>query len=146
MTRPSADDAGSITVMVLGFLGVLVMLITVVTGASSVFLSRRSLDAATDSAALAAASALDEAALYDHTQGELPVDSVQAKRAVTDYVRAARLPARFTDFRVLSVVVDGSTVTVTFRCVRKLPFTALAGRYARGVPVTSQASAYAPLR
>lgn len=132
--------------MVLGFAGVILMLIAVVTASSSVFLSRRALDGAADSAALSAAGALDEAALYDGAAGNLPLDAGLARGAVTDYVRQARLAARFPAFRIVSVEVVGSTVTVTFRCTRRLPFTSLAGRYARGVPITARASAYAPLR
>lgn len=145
MTRRH-DDGGQVTVLIIGFVGVVVMLIAVVTSASSVYLARRSLAGAADGAALAAASALDEQQLYTGETDLLPLDSVHARTAVADYARAAALSSRFDDFRVDEVSVRDGVVTVVLRSTAHLPYVSLGGKYAAGVRLRAQASAQAPLR
>lgn len=62
-----ADDGerGSIMVLTLGFIVICVLAVAVVVDASAVFLERRSLQAAADSAALAGAQAIDLDAYYE---------------------------------------------------------------------------------
>ncbi len=139
-------DVGQVTVLIIGFVGVVVMLISVVTCASSIYLARRSLAGAADGAALAAASALDEAAVYSHDTDLLPLDEARAKAAVADYARAAALSRRFDDFAIDDVRVRDGVVTVTLRSTAHLPYVSLGGRYRAGVALRAQAVAQAPLR
>lgn len=75
------DDDGQLTLLVIGYTLIAVVLITVGVDASKVFLARRALASAADAAALAAAQAVDRAAVYageSGCDGLLPIDQARA--------------------------------------------------------------------
>lgn len=147
--RRERNDDGQLALLVVGFLLITALLVTVVVNASRVFLVHRSLSAAADGAALAAADALNEAAFYtDPNPQDLPLSSAAASEAAAAYVATADLPARFEGFSAgTSVAPDGVTVTVTCAAVVRLPFlNAASDGYAGGVPIRVTSSARSPLR
>lgn len=147
--RLKGTDDGQLTLLVIGFVLITALLVTVVVNASRVFLVHRSLSAAADGAALAAADALNEASFYtDPSPEDLPLSSAAASDAVAAYVATSSLPARFDGFAAgTSVAPDGVTVTVTCAAVVRLPFlNATSDSYAGGVPISVTASARSPLR
>jgi hypothetical protein len=142
-----ADDDGQVVLLIIGFTVIAALLITVVVNVSRVFLVQRGLGAAADGAAVSAAGAVDEAAVYTGGIGDgLPLDPGEARGRVADYAAAGGLADRFEGFRVDRVEVTGDRATVTFSSVVRLPFQALVpGRYRNGVPVTVTASARSPV-
>ena len=87
-STPLAGDRGSsLTLVLLCFL-IAAMLVAAVTTTSSAFLAQRDLQSDCDGAALAAASGVDLARLYQAgvtTQDTLPLAAEQAELAVQDY-------------------------------------------------------------
>jgi Flp pilus assembly protein TadG len=130
-----SDDRGTATLLILGFATVLLGLIVVVVDVSAVLLSRRALVALADTAALAAAQELDEAAYYEGDAADaVPIDADAAERAVRVHTEAARRPDRpppiVDDVRVAD---DGVTVTVSMRQRVRLPL--IGGVVDAGEPV-----------
>lgn len=140
-------DEGQVTLLVIGFTVIALLLITVVIDVSKVFLAQREIGAAVDGAAVAAAGAVDEAAVYTGgVGGAVPLDPTVARERVAAYVTAAGLAEEFDQFSVQSVDVAGAEVTVTVRAVVHLPYEALVpGAYRDGVAVTVSASARSPV-
>ena len=147
--RPEGDE-GQLLLLVLGLTLVVALLVTVVVNASRVFLTQRALSAAADGAALAAADALDEAAVYSGAGLEelLPLSDAAAAQAVGAYAADAGLAGRFEGLALASSVsADGTTVTVTAGAVVDLPFlNAVSSAHAGGYPLSVTASARSPLR
>jgi uncharacterized membrane protein len=141
------DDDGQLLLLVLGYTVIAALLITVVVDVSQVYLSRRSLLAAADAAALSAANEPDLDAIYSGDgAAALPLSARGARRAVEQYAHDAALADRFRDFEVGSVVTDGAAVTVTLRAVVHLPLVNLVtSRWSDGYPVDARASARSPL-
>ncbi len=101
-------EEGTITVMVVGFFLVVALLAVVVVNASSAFLQRQELDNVADGAALAAADALKQEAIYEHGIGQdAPLDLDQARRIVAVY-----LDSTGNDVAVWDVTADGDTIRV----------------------------------
>jgi uncharacterized membrane protein len=124
--------------LVIGAVVVVLMLVTVVTDVSVLWLQRRSLQATVDGAALAGAQAVDLDAVYaGGAHGDLLLDPRAARSAVRGYVRA--VPTSLRSLRVSSVVVTGTTVTVRATALASPPF--LAFVTGRGVTVVAEASA-----
>jgi uncharacterized membrane protein len=136
-----------VTILVIGFMLIVMLLIMVVVDVSRVFLVQRALGAAADGAAVAAAGALDEEAVYTGgLDAELPIDPVEASSRVAAYAAAAELAEHYGQFSIESVTVSGIAVTVTLRAVVHLPFQAVApGSWSEGVPVLVTASARSPV-
>ena len=133
--------------MVIGFGAILLLLVTLVTDASVIFLAQRSLTAAADGAAVYSANAADEGLVYaggDRTA--LPLSDASVRAAVRSYVdRAGLADGRF-PVSVARADTDGTVATVTFRSRVPLPFVHfLPVAWARGYPLASRASARAPL-
>lgn len=148
-TQLPARESGQVLLLVLGFVVILVALITVVVDASRVFLYRRALAAAVDGAVTAAVQAVDETAIYTDPgafeAGRLPLDERAALAAVQRYVTENKLTQRFSGFAVVGVSVgpDGTTVVVSFAATVDLPFVGLVpSRYATGVVVTVSAAGH----
>ena len=143
-------DEGQLLLLVLGFTLVVALLVTVVVNASRVFLTQRALSAAADGAALAAADALDEAAVYSGAGPAelLPLGEAAVHDAVASYAAGADLAARFEGLALSSTLSeDGTTVTVTAGALVDLPFlNAASSAHAGGYPLTVTASARTPLR
>jgi uncharacterized membrane protein len=145
--RIGHDDDGQLLLLVLAYTVIAALLITVVVDVSQTFLYRRSLLAAADAAALSAANQPDLGAVYaGDDPAVLPLSQRGALRAVEQYAVDAQLADRFGDFEVVSVVTDGTTVTVTLRAVVHLPFARLVpSRWQDGYPVEARANARSPL-
>jgi hypothetical protein len=134
------DDEGSVLLLVLGFAGLLVVLVAVVADVSAVILAKRSVASAADGAAVSAAQALDEQALHGEGLGpSIPLSLEQARARVAAYedqVRASQ-PGL-----ALGVRVEGRTAVVTGARTVRLPFR-LPGT--RPVRVSAVARARAPV-
>ena len=95
MNRPSRsrrrdDERGQVTVLVVGFFVVVATLVAVVVDASAAYLQRQRLSNLADGAALAAADAVDLAALYaDGVGASLPLSDAAARQQVADYLGVA---------------------------------------------------------
>jgi len=75
------DERGQLTLLIIGLVAIAALLIVVAIDVSKVFLARRALSSAADAAALAAAQAVDKAAVYRGDGGcgsLLPLDPAQA--------------------------------------------------------------------
>jgi Flp pilus assembly protein TadG len=97
------DEAGTITVVTIGFLLMLGLLTVVVVDSSVAFLERQRLNNLADGAALAAADGLDEARFY--TRHRVALDPEQAQRLVGDYLAGEPV-------RAIGVSTKGDSVTV----------------------------------
>lgn len=85
MRRVGPDrEAGTITVMTIGFLLFLGLLTVVVVNSSAAFLQRQRLDNLADGAARSAADGLSRDVFY--REGAVTLDGSQARRLVGDYV------------------------------------------------------------
>jgi uncharacterized membrane protein len=138
------DDGGSILLLTLGFTLIALALILVVTDASKVFLTRRSLVSAADAAALAGVQTLDRDAFYAGKGGaDLPLDDDAAVAAVRTYIDDAGLGGQYVDLEVVDIQVDADEVTVTLRARSMLPFGTYVG-HPDGVVIEATAHAEAP--
>ena len=139
VTGRTGDD-GSVLVLVLGFFGILVLMVAVVVNVSAVVLAKRAVSSAADGAAVSAAQALDLAVLRRGGLGaSIPLDPDEAGGRVADYRALAQLEQPGLG---LAVRVEGRTAVVTARRTVRLPFR-LPG--AESVEVTSVARARAPV-
>jgi uncharacterized membrane protein len=140
--RRSHDD-GQITLMIIGFVMIVVLLVGVIANASKAFVYRRSLASWADGAAVAAAQNVAEEVVYAGPALEdLPISADGARGAVAGYVVRHGLAERFEEFDS-SVVVDPTAATVTVAFRARMPF-ALAGEVG-GITITAEATATAPL-
>jgi len=115
--RRAGDDQGSIMVLTLGFIVICILAVAVVVDASSVFLARRSLQAAVDSAALAGAQAIDLEDYYARGAADgIRLDPVAVRSQVT------RQMSRVDGVRLESVRIEGGEVIVTARTRVRPPF------------------------
>ena len=128
----------------LGYTVIAALLITVVVNVSKAYLYRRSLVAAADGAAIAAANVPDLPRVYAGGGGAtLPLAPTRA--VVEQYAADAQLGQRFDGFEVVDVSTDGQTVTVTMRAEVAMPFLNLiSSRYRDGYPVEATAIARSP--
>ena len=142
MSRRRRDD-GQITLVIIGFVMIVVLAVGVVANAAKVFVYRRSLASWADGAAIAAAQSVAEDVLYaGETVEVLPISATGARRVVDDYVERNRLADRFEDMRV-AVGIDPAAATVTVEFGVRVPLV-LSGD-AAGVSVSAAATATAPL-
>lgn len=113
-------DEGSVLLLVLGFAGVLLMLVAVVADVSAVVLAKRSVASAADGAAVSAAQALDLSAVYDAGLGaQLPLSAADAGARVAAYEVQAR--SQQPGLR-LGLRLEGRTAVVTGSRTVRLPF------------------------
>lgn len=120
MRRPRPDDAGSVLLLVLGFAGLLLVLVAVVVDASAVLLAKRNVASAADGAAVSAAQAVDLEKL--HSEGlrqQVPLSAEQARARVGAYERQVR-PQQ--PGLVLGLRLEGRTAVVTASRTVRLPF------------------------
>ena len=137
--RPRGDD-GTVLPLVIGVVVLVLMLVTVVTDVSVLWLERRSLQATVDGAALAGAQGIDLPAVYaGGALGDLTLDPRSARAAVRSYVAAVPSARQLAAFRVSAITVAAATVTVRAQAVARPPF--LSWLTGRGVTVVAQASA-----
>jgi uncharacterized membrane protein len=122
--RLKRDDSGQLTLLVVFYGLIAAMLVMVVIDVSKVFLAKRSLAAAADGSALAAAQAIDRAAFYLNGPGtELRLDETAAADAVSRYLEQSGLSGRFEalSFAPPQLSADGRTITVRLHCRVALP-------------------------
>jgi uncharacterized membrane protein len=136
-------DGGQITLMIIGFVMIIVLAVGVVANASKAFVYRRSLASWADGAAIAAAQSVAEDVVYaGETVEVLPISAADARRVVDEYVTRNGLGDKFDDLRV-AVGVDPAAATVTVEFGVRVPLV-LSGDTA-GIPVSAAATATAPL-
>ena len=117
MTR---RDEGSVLLLVIGFAGILLVLVAVVADVSAVVLAKRSVASAADGAAVSAAQALDLDAVYDQGLGEqLPLSTGDARARVAAYEAQAR--GQQPGLRLVLRLEERTAVVTGSRTVR-LPF------------------------
>lgn len=110
-------ERGSVLVLALGLIVICLIAVAVVVDASTVFLARRSLQSAADSAALAGAQAIDLDDYYARGAAEgIVLDPAAVRAAVGRHLRSAPGVA------LESVSVRGDTVTVRVRDRVRPPF------------------------
>ena len=133
-------DEGSVLLLVIGFAGLLLVLVAVVADVSAVVLAKRSAASAADGAAVTAAQALDLEAVYAQGLGErIPLSADDAGARVAAYEAGAR--AQQPGLR-LALRLEGRTAVVTASRTVRLPFR-LPG--AAPVRVSAVARAQAPV-
>ena len=138
------DESGTVLVLLLGFTGVLLLMVAVVVNVSSVVLAKRGVVSAADGAAVSAAQALDLDALYARGlgSGRLPLDPREAAGRVADYQSRVQPGQPGLQLR-LARIDDGTTVVVQGVRTVELPFGRLLGF--RPVRVEAEARARAPV-
>jgi uncharacterized membrane protein len=137
------SDDGQITVLIIGFVMIVILAVGVVANASKAFVYRRSLASWADGAAIAAAQSVAEDVVYTGPAVEvLPISASDARRAVDEYVGQHRLAGRFDGLRV-EVGVDPAAATVTVEFAARVPL--LLSGDAAGIPISADATATAPL-
>jgi len=138
------DDEGQLLILVLCYTVIAALLVTVVVNLSKAYLYRRSLVAAADGAAIAAANVPDLERVYAGGASDvLPL--APSRKVVAQYAIDAALEDRFDGFEVVDVRTDGATVTVTLRADVRMPFLNLiSSRYDDGYPVEATAVARSP--
>ena len=113
-------DEGSVLLLVIGFAGILLVLVAVVADVSAVVLAKRSVASAADGAAVSAAQALDLDAVYDEGLGEqLPLSTGDARARVAAYEAQTR--GQQPGLRLV-LRIEGRTAVVTGSRTVRLPF------------------------
>lgn len=121
MTGRRRDARGSIAPLVVGFALVVALLVAVVVDVSAAYLRRAAMNAAADSAALAATDGLQGDLAYRHGLGaELRIDVDAARRYVAEHLRLTGAAARFPGL-AWSVSAAGAEVVVRLRAPLELP-------------------------
>jgi hypothetical protein len=118
--RRARDEAGQVTMLILGFAGILVMAIVVVIDASAAYLQRQGLD---NLAALYGAD-LGSAGVYEQgLDGQrLLQQEAAVEAAVRDYLTRAEAGAKYPGIDVaVRVDATGRSVTVLLRAPLDLP-------------------------
>jgi Putative Flp pilus-assembly TadE/G-like len=142
MGRRRSED-GQITLLIIGFVMIVVLAVGVVANASKAFVYRRSLASWADGAAIAAAQSVAEDVLYSGpVVDELPIAGSEARWVVDEYVVRNGLGRRFDELRV-AVAVNPAAHTVTVEFAVRVPF--VLGGDAAGIPLSAAATAIAPL-
>lgn len=124
-TRTSAEvasrEAGTVTVMIVGFFVVVALMVVVVVDASAAYLRRQELGSLADGAALAAADGAQGQEVYEGGLGELAeIDAGAARRHVVAYLDAVGASGDHPGL-LAHVESDGTRVIVTLRAPLRLP-------------------------
>ena len=121
MRRDEATrEDGSVLLLVIGFAGLLLVLVAVVADVSAVVLAKRNVASAADGAAVSAAQALDLDAVYAEGLGDrLPLSTGDARTRVAAYEAQAR--GQQPGLR-LALRLEGRTAVVTGSRTVRLPF------------------------
>ena len=120
--RPRRDEAGSVTVLIVGLAVVLLMMAAVVTDASAAYLQRQGLDTLADGAALtgADAGASGDEAYAGGLDSDLHLDADIARAAVLSYLRRVDAYARYPGLTA-QVSVDATTQRVIVEVHARVP-------------------------
>lgn len=127
MTRPSADERGQVTVLIVGFAALVALLIAVVVDASAAYLQRQGLETLADGAALHGADlgATGEDVYTGGVTGDrLELTRTQATSAVRRYLVDVGAYRRYPGLDV-QVLVDplAERITVRLSAPLELPLT-----------------------
>ena len=116
-------EDGSILVFGIGLAVTAIMIFTLAVNVATLWLTRNVLDGIADGAALAAAQAIDSDAIYESgVGGNLKLNSSQAKNRVKQYVQTGNIKSQVRELGIKSVVVSGTSVTVTLQAKPNLAF------------------------
>ena len=116
-------EDGSILVFGIGLAVTAIMIFTLAVNVATLWLTRNVLDGIADGAALAAAQAIDSDAVYESgVGGNLKLNSSQAKNRVKQYVQTGNIKSQVRELGINSVVVSGTSVTVTLQAKPNLAF------------------------
>jgi exo-beta-1,3-glucanase (GH17 family) len=116
-------EDGSILVFGIGLAVTAIMIFTLAVNVATLWLTRNVLDGIADGAALAAAQAIDSDAIYESGVGvNLKLNSSQAKNRVKQYVQTGNIKSQVRELGIKSVVVSGTSVTVTLQAKPNLAF------------------------
>ncbi|MDN5853007.1 MAG: pilus assembly protein TadG-related protein [Actinomycetia bacterium] len=127
------------SVLIVGFLSLLLLLAAVVVDVSAAYLRRTAMNNVADGAALAAADAVQGRQVYTAGLGtDAPIDAAVARRYVADYLATSGATAEYPGLR-WRVEQYGSDVRVTVRAPLDLPLS-IAG-WGEDVVVSGNASA-----
>jgi Putative Flp pilus-assembly TadE/G-like len=139
----SVRERGQTSLLIVGFVVVVMMLIGAVVDASAAFLRKQSLDAVADGAALAAADGVAGRQVYDGGLGPLArIDPAAARAAIERYLRDS---GALQEYPSLGYQLSTDQTSVTVRLVTKLTLPIPAPGIADTASVTSTASAVVPV-
>ena len=149
--RPSTPrDGGQVSILIFGLLGVVLLLVLGGVDVTAAQIARARLLDASDSAALEAANALDEASAYSGGIGDsVVVSNRTVERAVEDNLAARPMPYGITGWRTAegTGTTDGRTAVVVLQGTAELPMTGgLLAALGRSVTITVESRARAPLQ
>jgi hypothetical protein len=125
---PDRGDDGQLSLLIIGYTAIALLLVLIGIDVSKVFLARRALSSVADSAALAAAQAVDRTAIYNGDIGGcgglLPLDGVRSDALVRLALDddSADLEQTFAELDPPSTLVAGGTVTVHLSGSVAVPF------------------------
>jgi hypothetical protein len=149
-SRWGRRDQGQVSILILGLLGVVLILVLGGVDVTAAQIARTRLLDASDSAALDAANALDEAAAYTGGIGtSIVVSNRTVEVAAVDNLTSRPLPAGVRAWRTAAGTgtIDGHTAIVVLEGVADLPMTGgVLSALGRSVTITVQSRARAPLR
>ena len=118
-----ADDDGSILLFGIGLAVAGLMIATVSINVASLWVTRNVLDGIADGAALSAAQAVNTDAIYrDGLGSNLRLNENLDRTRVNEYVVAANVSSQVEQFSIRSVVVSGTSVTVTIQAKPRTAF------------------------
>jgi hypothetical protein len=148
--RGAGHDRGQVSILILGLLGVVLLLVIGGVDVTAAQIARARLLDASDSAALEAANALDEAAAYSGGIGDsVVVSNGTVERAVEENLGARPMPYGISAWQVArgTGTTDGRTAVVVLRGTAELPMTGgLLAALGRSVTITVESRARAPLQ
>lgn len=126
MLRPNRDD-GSITLLIIGYVGIAVLLLVIGLDASKLFLAQRAMSAAADNAAIAAEQAVAVHHIYDsgvRCGHPVPLNSDDAQANAERSVNDQRDDLRdvFSSVGRPDVEVQTGSVTVQLSGIVTVPF------------------------
>jgi hypothetical protein len=118
-----ANDDGSILLFGIGLAVAGLMIATVSINVASLWVTRNVLDGIADGAALSAAQAVNTDAIYrDGLGSNLRLNENLARARVNEYVVAANVSSQVEQFSIRSIVVSGTSVTVTIQAKPRTAF------------------------
>lgn len=115
MIKKAKDEDGQITILVIGFVLLSLLLISVVAGASSLYIAHKKLLSVADSAALAGADTFSLQGSASESEPSAQLNGVAVVRAAQAYIESAPLPDSVTGVYLDagSGSPDGHTAEVT---------------------------------
>lgn len=108
---PERDESGQMSLMIIGFMLVVMLAVAAVTDASAAYLQHSGLATVADGAALAGADALDQQVIYRRGLRETPaLDRGVAEERIRAYLRDTGAYQRFPGLSLRTRVVDNEII------------------------------------